>query len=70
MKVEMVGCDNPRCKSLGHPESQKPYVAPYGWLVISKGWFIGTGPSVKVEVCSIECLTPAVEELVRRERER
>lgn len=69
MKVEMVRCDNPACKSIGHPESRKPYVAPYGWLHIQRGWFVGCGPNVQVEVCSVECLTPAVEELVRRDRD-
>lgn len=68
MKVEMVGCDNPRCKSLDHPESVKPYAPPYGWIKLT-GYVQGHGPALKIEVCSTDCVSPAVEEQRRRDRE-
>ena len=61
MIVMRTKCDNPQCKSTGLPENEKkPYIPPYGWLSL-KGHFVGCGPAVAVEVCSVECLTAAVE---------
>ena len=62
MIVQRTKCDNPDCKMIGLPESEKPYVPPYGWLTL-KGHFVGCGPAVTVEVCSTDCLAPAVDHI-------
>lgn len=81
MPVEpMFKCDNPKCEVVGRPEwipqlenprSRKPPAPPYGWLVV-EGYYMGSGPSAKVTVCSNACLAPAwdaaVEEAHRRDR--
>jgi len=62
--VKRVECDNPFCRKTGIPESDKPYRPPYGWLTM-KGSFFGSGPSIKVEVCSVECLEKAVNQAAK-----
>ena len=70
MKVTMTACDSASCKEADVPEiaEGKKYVPPYGWLV-ADCFFVGTGPSVKVEVCCLECLEPALHEAVGRAEE-
>ena len=63
MIVKMTKCDNPGCRMVGSPENEKPYRPPYGWLFL-KGAFMGCGPNVSVEVCSLDCLEAAVNEVV------
>lgn len=63
MKVQMTACDNPRCANTGVPENDKPYRPPYAWLT-AKGGFFGCGPSFNVEVCTLPCLEPAIEEAI------
>ena len=70
MKVMMISCDNPGCHAVDSPEIERPrsYVPPYGWLTM-KGHFVGTGPSIEIEVCSVECLEEAVDAATARARE-
>lgn len=63
MIVKMTKCDNPTCPMVDQPENLKPYVPPYGWLRV-KGHFIGCGPNVDVEVCSLKCLHDAIEHVI------
>lgn len=74
----MIRCDNPACSSLGEPEwldpkGKKGHSGPYGWIQASVS-FIGLGPSLEVDACSVECFGPAVAALLeqyrREERER
>ena len=60
IKVTMIGCDNPNCQRVGTPENLKPLRPPYGWLTL-KGGFFGCGPAIDVTVCSLNCLTDAIE---------
>jgi len=64
MKATMIKCDNPRCNQIGYPENTKPYIPPYGWISL-KGYIVGCGPKLTIEVCQDECLTPAVTEAIR-----
>jgi len=78
MPIEpMFECDNPKCENVGRPEwvppprSKKLPAPPYGWLTV-EGYYMGSGPSARVVVCSDECLAPAweyaIEEIRRRDR--
>lgn len=70
MKISMRKCDNPACRTTAYPESEsKPYVAPYGWIRLS-GDRVGLGPRIKVEVCSVECVAPAIAELIDEDERR
>lgn len=67
----MAKCDNPKCGRTSTPENNPPkptkkdqYVSPYGWIQLD-GWRVGCGPTLNIEVCSAECLTPAVNEKLR-----
>lgn len=73
---QLIRCDNPQCDSLGHPEFMRPrarkghiqHDPPYGWIGV---WitFMGSGPSVYVDACSVACLTPATEAKLENEQE-
>ena len=78
MLVPMVRCDNPKCTNVGSPEwvdeegpSVDPakYSGPYGWIDTEIS-FVGTGPSLHVDACSVKCLTPAVQDLLDAWRRR
>lgn len=66
--IKMTLCDNPRCGSMKAPESIKPYRPPYAWLTLKGGWF-GSGPSVSIEVCSLECVEPALEDAAKQQEQ-
>lgn len=67
MKTQMTKCDNPSCRSIGFPENRsKPYRPPYGWFTMT-GYFMGCGPKVKIEVCSVECIEPTVRAILEEE---
>jgi hypothetical protein len=61
--VPRVKCDNPSCMNTSTPEwvspNGKQHKPPYGWLYM-KGYFMGCGPNIEIEVCGIDCLGPAV----------
>lgn len=59
MKVEMTSCDNPKCNKVTDEEA-------YGWINAHVHWR-GSGPTVKVEVCSPACLAAGVKEAERRQ---
>lgn len=67
MRVEVTRCDNPTCPEVTDDEM-------YGWLVIPALHVIGSGPTVKVEVCSVDCLSDGADAAIHRwhedERER
>jgi hypothetical protein len=63
----MIVCDNPKCKNTGRPEwlpekgsRKKGHTGPYGWMQCQIGW-VGRGPYFEIDVCSLDCLTPAVD---------
>ena len=58
MKVEMTACDNPDCEEVT--------ADLYGW-VHSVVTFIGSGPTVEVETCSLECVSPGTEAATERQ---
>jgi len=66
MKVTMIKCDNPDCYAVGAPEFQKPLRTPYGWLTL-KGSYFGSGPSIDVTVCRLDCLEAAVYEQTKQD---
>ena len=78
MLIPMVRCDNPKCKSVGEPEwiaeegpsvDPSKYTGPYGWID-SEISFVGSGPALHVDACSVKCLTPAVQDLLEQHRRR
>ena len=65
--IQMVACDNPKCKSVGQPEDvgkRGKFVGPYGWFEIE---FRVIGPTGMLEVvaCSDKCIEPAISEKLR-----
>lgn len=70
----MIACDNPQCKNVGTPEHYElkkdgtikvgTLRPPYGWWWLDAACF-GSGPYVKLMVCSDECATPALANAVR-----
>lgn len=68
MIIKMFDCDNPKCANTAHPEdgsTTRRQLTPYGWLHIT-GYRQGLGPSYNVDVCSIECVGPALEDVDRQ----
>lgn len=63
--VTMIECDNPKCKSMGFPESVKPLRPPYNWYWI-KGFRFGNGPEFNLMTCCINCVPNALEEAERK----
>jgi hypothetical protein len=68
MLVKMIKCDNPKCKSVEAPEwvdddDPTKYTGPYGWID-SDICFVGSGPNLHVDACSVACLSPAVKDLL------
>lgn len=59
MKIEVIRCDNPRCNKTSHDG--------YGWLRAGIH-YVGTGPSVEVEVCSDRCLHSGLAAVLDRQR--
>lgn len=60
MKSTKRKCDSPKCDTEALPEQIKPYIMPYRWLGGRITW-MGEG-RYTVEVCSPECLGPAIHE--------
>ena len=70
MLDRMVRCDNPKCSSVGTPEwlppknsRRKTYTAPYGWIQTTI-YFVGSGPNLPLDACSLACLQPAATHLI------
>ena len=68
MLDRFVRCDNPKCKSIGEAEwlppkgsRKKRYTGPYGWIQTTIYW-VGRGPNLEIDACSLECLTPATQD--------
>lgn len=68
MQTIQTKCDNPPCKHTGDPENQNPYMPPYGWADVTVT-FVGSGPTLKVEVCGPACIQGAIAEAARKEHE-
>jgi hypothetical protein len=67
IKRTLTMCDNPNCGVSGNPESLRPYMLPYGWYTVSV-MSQGCG-KWRVEVCSLECIEPAVQTIMDKEME-
>jgi hypothetical protein len=67
--TQMAVCDNPECENLAHPENQSPYLPPYGWIAITQGQIVGYNDLSGIQVCSFECLEPAVRRSVECQHE-
>jgi len=74
-EVLMIRCDNPECKRVGVPEhvpgqygqrkrKGERVMAPYGWHQ-GEGFLVGCGPSYSYMACSVECVGPAIIDLLR-----
>jgi hypothetical protein len=58
--MQISCCSNPSCNETDPPEQVDPYIAPYGWIALRDAWVIGTNDLSFIQVCSVECLEPAV----------
>jgi hypothetical protein len=54
MKVDAAMCDGPACREIGEREAKNR--PPYGWWTMRMDRQ-GTGPSLKGEFCSNECVS-------------
>jgi hypothetical protein len=77
MITKVIQCDNSNwCGETGPPEwmskNGRKWSPPYGWISATAS-IQGPGPTVSVEVCSTDCLLPAIqlafENAIRKERE-
>jgi len=70
--IRKIKCDNPGCTNEEEAEwwasRGTNHSPPYGWLKV-EGFFQGTGPGLTVEVCSVACLTPAVDRAIDLQRQ-
>lgn len=58
MRVEVTRCDNPTCHEITDDM--------YGWVIAPELAVLGTGPTVRVEVCSVDCLSDGAKAVLAR----
>lgn len=61
-KVQVMQCDNPECRAEAITSKEEP---AFGFYIQRGFWATGSGggPLRNIYACSVECITPAIEEM-------